>query len=224
MTVEGLRITELLPDPTESGPDGDYEWVELANLGGEARTFEGYALADNGGSVALPPIALEPMGVIVVAATRATLPWETPVVVLRTGFSRGLGNAGDHLALVAPGGVVVDGVSWGSDRSYALGRPDLGAPGAGRSIVRRFADDGSFVEAVIVGHPTPGSIEDSLAAPGTAGVGSAQQTLSTTAASSAGWGDHGWMAMLGVAVVALGVAAVGRVREAWQLRRLTSTR
>ncbi len=221
VTTEGLRITELMPDPAESGADGDYEWVELANLGGDARSLEGYALADNGGSVPLPTITLEPMGVIVVAASRAALTSDVPIATLSGGFSNGLGNAGDHLALIAPGGVVVDGVSWGADRTYGLGRPDLDAPGAGRSIVRRFADDGSFVEAAISRHPSPGSIDDSLAAPGAT---TEVETASAAAAASAGWSDRGWMLLLGVAVVALGAASVGRVREAWLLGRLPSMR
>ncbi|MFN8638699.1 MAG: lamin tail domain-containing protein [Dehalococcoidia bacterium] len=219
---DGLRITELMPDPAESGPDGDFEWVELANLGGEARALEEYMLADNGGSVLLPALVLEPMEVVVVAAGRAALPSTVRAVTLAGGFSNGLGNAGDHLAIVGPGGVVIDGVSWGADRTYAIGRPDLGAPGAGRSIVRRFADDGSFVEAAISAHPSPGSIEDSLAAPGASGVGTG--TASVAAASGAGWGDRGWMLLLGVAVVALGIAAAGRVRDAWEMRRLASMR
>ena len=35
-------------------------------------------------------------------------------------------------------------------------RPALPAPGAGRSLVRRFADDGSFQRAEVATSPTPG--------------------------------------------------------------------
>ena len=27
-----LRVTELLPDPLQGGPDADFEWVELTNV------------------------------------------------------------------------------------------------------------------------------------------------------------------------------------------------
>ena len=60
-----VRITELLPDPLEPGPDAEFEWVELTNLGAEPVSLEGLQLRDNAGAVALPAITLPPGASIV---------------------------------------------------------------------------------------------------------------------------------------------------------------
>ncbi len=197
-----LRITEVMADPSEPGPDADYEWFEVANLAREAANLEGYVAIDNAGAVSLPALTLEAGGVLVLRASRADVGAAVLVHTFERGFSNGLGNAGDRLALQAPGGVTVDAVSWGSDRTHATGLPELTAPPAGRSILRRFTDDGSFVDATHSANPSPGRIEDSLAPL----EHPAPAHLATLAPSA----SRGWLLLLGLAAAALALAGVER--------------
>lgn len=201
-----LRITELLPNPVQPGNDSDFEWIELANLGSEPAQLEGYVLADNGGTVILPPLVIEGHSGLLLLGRGAELPPNASVHVLADGISNGLGNAGDRLALTAADGAIIDAVSWGSDRVYALGRPELAAPGPGISILRRFADDGSFVSAEHLAVPTPGFIGDSV-------VQVDEGTVPVQFASAPLVRDRGWPLLLGLAALSLGAAGVGRVRR-----------
>ena len=200
-----LRITEVYSDPPEPGNDADFEWIEIANLGAEAASLAGLLLADNQGTVELPALTLRPGGVIVVAGPQAKVPeavaWWPP-----GGFSNGRGNAGDRLALFRADGQIIDALSYGSDTTYD--RPALPAASAGRSLVRRFADDGSFQRAEVAAAPTPGVVSDRE--PGV------ERDASTVveAAATRPFDIAGWGALATIGVGAMGAAAVQRYRVA----------
>ena len=200
-----LRITELLPDPVQEGPDADYEWVEVANLGGASASLRGFALRDNFAAVELPDLELGPGGVLVVAAPRADVGAAALVHLLEGAIGNGLGNGGDRLALMTPEGEVLDAVSWGADRAHTEGVAPVPAPGAGRSLLRRFTDDGSLVAVERLDVPTPGRADDALVR-----VGDNEPAhLSVVAGTQDRW----WLALLALAAVGLVWTVVLRARE-----------
>lgn len=197
--VSMLRIVELLPDPAEPGNDADFEWVEVANLGLEPASLSGVVLADNQGTVPLPDLTLDAGTVLIVAGRRAAVP---EVLAYRPpqGLANGLGNGGDRLALSLADGTVVDALSYGTDTTYDS--PALPAPGAGASLVRRFADDGTFAGFEVMAKPSPGVLDRSR--PSSSPVAAAS---TSRAADPLAWG-----ALVLIGVGALGVAAVQRYR------------
>lgn len=201
-----VRITELMPDPPEPGRDADYEWVELANVGTVEVSLDGYTLRDNSGEVALPNFSLPPGAVLVIAAPLASV--EGAVAYRLTGaIGNGLANGGDRLALFDADGARVDALSYGSDRTYlAEGEAPLPAPGAGRSLRRDFADDGSLISAGVSDEPSPGRLPDPPAA----------EPESERARRSAERGTTNraaWMVLLVIATAALATAGGLRLRE-----------
>ncbi|RLT26757.1 MAG: hypothetical protein DWI48_05465 [Chloroflexi bacterium] len=205
-----LRITELMPDPSEPGADQDFEWIELANLGSSSASLEGLWLADNAGAIELPPLTLSAGKVLVIAGAQAKVPdtesWSPP-----GGFSNGLGNAGDRLVLYTKDGGILDALSYGSDTTYD--KPALPAPGAGKSLMRRFADDGSFASAEVSTTPTPGLLDTIATSTTTAIEARASATPSATTSSSLAY-----VALGGLGVAALGAAAAQRYRTARALK------
>ncbi|MCY3656800.1 MAG: lamin tail domain-containing protein [Chloroflexi bacterium] len=145
-----LRITALLPDPIEPGPDARFEWIEVTNVGRSPLRIRGFELRDNAASLALPDIELPAGGSIIVAGESADV---GDVIALRVagGLFNGLANAGDRVVLLTTAGAVVDSLSYGDDRS-SFG-PPLAAPGAGEQLRRRFAANGTLI-AVEVGSRT----------------------------------------------------------------------
>ena len=122
-----LRITELLPDPLQSGADAEYEWIEVGNVGMVPVSLGGLFLADNRARIALPALTLPPAGALVVAGPLAEI---GDAIALRhsRGLFNGLGNRGDRLALATEDGAIIDALSYGSDDS--VDRPPLKAPRA----------------------------------------------------------------------------------------------
>ena len=212
-----IRITEASPDSAEPGLDGDFEWVELTNWGVDAAPLAGLVLRDNAGSVALPDLVLPPRGVLLVAGPRADVGNSLPVHRVE-GVGNGLGNAGDRLVLESASGGVLDAFSWGSDSTYRDSESPIPAPGPGRSIERRFADDGSYLAFAILDSPTPGQPPEVS----TIAFADGQLTSVPAPASQvvqAGDDRTGWVVLLGVASLALVAALVARVREVLAERR-----
>ena len=200
-----VRITELLPDPLEPGPDADFEWVELTNLGTATISLEGLWLRDNAGLVALPAIALPPGASIVVGGRLVRL--EAALVVqLADGISNGLANGGDRLALLTRDGALIDALSYGSDTAYAGSQPSIPAPGPGRSIHRLSADDGSLLAVRVSDELTPGRADEPL--PDTS-AGADEQSV---AGDEARANRTAWIVLTAIAVVALTAAGAPRVR------------
>ena len=137
-----LRITALLPDPAEPGPDARYEWIEVTNVGRSPMRIRGFELRDNTSSLRLPDVELPARGSIVVAGEAADL-GQVVAVRVEGGLFNGLANAGDRVVLLTPEGAVVDSLSYGDDASRF--GPPLAAPGSGEQLRRRFAANGTLI-------------------------------------------------------------------------------
>ena len=225
-----LRITELLPDPLESGADAEYEWIEVSNVGRSPVSLDGLFLADNHGRIALPALALPPAGALVVAGPQAEV-GDAIAVRHGRGLFNGLGNSGDRLALATADGAIIDALSWGSDDS--VDQPPLKAPAPGRSLQRRFDAAGRLTEATVSEHPSPGRIEPLTTAepvapggpvatsaaagevvgPATREAPSSVEALRKQLDDAADWNRTAWIVLLAIAAVALAAAAVHRTRE-----------
>ena len=225
-----LRITELLPDPLQSGADAEYEWIEVSNVGVAAISLDGLFLADNHGRIALPALTLPPAGALVVAGPQAEI---GDAIALRhgRGLFNGLGNSGDRLALATADGAIIDALSYGSDDS--VDQPPLSAPAPGRSLQRRFDATGRLTETTISEHPSPGRIEAvataEAVAPGgpvatSAAAGevvgpapreapSSVEALRKQLDDAADWNRTAWIVLLAIAALALTAAAAHRARE-----------
>ena len=120
-----LRITELLPDPLQSGADAEYEWIEVGNVGMAPVSLGGLFLADNRARIALPALTLPPAGALVVAGPQAEI---GDAIAMRhgRGLFNGLGNSGDRVALATADGAIIDALSYGSDDS--VDQPPLTGP------------------------------------------------------------------------------------------------
>jgi hypothetical protein len=200
-----LRVTELLPDPVEPGADADHEWIEIANVGHEPADMHGVLLADNQGAIVLPAVVLGPRQVLVIAGARAVVP-EGAAYWPPGGFSNGLANGGDRLVLYMRDGTLIDALSYGSDATYD--RPPLVGPDPGKSLVRRFADDGTLASVAMDASPSPGILEEPVA------ESALNQPAAATAGSPAERNFDGW-AWITLALIAVGVivfAAIQRYR------------
>ena len=225
-----LRITELLPDPLQSGADAEYEWIEVGNVGMAPVSLGGLFLADNRARIALPALTLPPAGALVVAGPLAEI---GDAIAMRhgRGLFNGLGNSGDRLALATADGAIIDALSYGSDDS--VDQPPLKAPAPGRSLQRRFDATGRLTETTISEHPSPGRIEASATAEPVAPDGpvatsaaagevvgpaareapSSVESLRRQLDDAADANRTAWIVLLAIAAVALAAAGVHRARE-----------
>lgn len=137
-----LRITALLPDPIEPGPDARFEWIELTNVGRSPLRLGGFELRDNTSALTLPDVELPASSSIVVAGVEAEV-GEVIAIRLDSGLFNGLANAGDRVLLLTREGAVVDALSYGDDASVF--GPPLAAPGPGELLRRHFAANGTLV-------------------------------------------------------------------------------
>ncbi len=214
-----LRITELMPDPPEPGSDREFEWVEVTNVGSQPLPLVGITLRDNTATLALPDIVLAPGASLVLGGPRAAVP-EASVYRPPEGLFNGLGNTGDRLALLTAEGRIIDALSYGSDTTYD--DPALPAPGAGRSLKRYFADDGTYAMSEVSDAPSPGRIEPAPSPTPTATAGPASERGggSSRVAPIMETGDSrqwtNWAVPVGIGGLAL-LAAVGQ--RLWVLRR-----
>ena len=237
-----LRITELLPDPLQSGADAEYEWIEVGNVGMAPVSLGGLFLADNRARIALPALTLPPAGALVVAGPQAEI---GDAIAMRhgRGLFNGLGNSGDRLALATADGAIIDALSYGSDDS--VDQPPLKAPAPGRSLQRRFDTVGRLMETTVAEHPSPGRIEASATAEpaspdgpvATAVAVAPDKPVATSAAAgevvgpapreapssvealrkqlddTADWNRTAWIVLVVIAAVALAAAGAHRARE-----------
>ncbi len=131
-------INEVQYDPTVTGSETAYEWVELYNPGTTPVSLAGWQIADGQSADALPEADLAAGAFLVLAAGQGFAElfpgYSGPVVVLGGSIGNGLGNSGDQVRLLAPGGELVDGLSYG-DNAGLLSPP---APdvAAGHSLER----------------------------------------------------------------------------------------
>jgi hypothetical protein len=151
-----LRLSEVLSDPTETGRDGPFEWVELVNVGTELVDTAGWRLGDATELDTLPSARVEPGAYLVVAARDALLPDGVAFVRVDDGeIGNALNNNGDTLRLLAPDGTEVDLLSYGDDT--AVYDPAPPAPEAGETLgVRTAGADPDASNWGITLQPTPG--------------------------------------------------------------------
>jgi len=133
-----VLINEVFYDsPRPGGEPGD-EWVELYNAVTHTVNLAEWSLADHVGEDALPPLELEPQGLVVVAASeafRSNYPdYDGALIVLDGAIGNGLANGGDALWLRDPRGVLIDAMSYGADTA-GLNPAVPGVP-AGYSLER----------------------------------------------------------------------------------------
>ena len=97
---QGLRISELIPDPTGSD---DFEWIEIANFGSKTLDLTGWELDDaEGGSWSFKlasGVKIEPNGYLVIAKEESKL---------------ALNNNGDEVRLISPDNTVFETVAYQS--------------------------------------------------------------------------------------------------------------
>lgn len=158
-TVEaqtGLRISEVLSDPAETGRDAPYEWVELVNISGAPIELAGWALGDGKEADRLPSLLVAPGAYVVVAGKAAILPAGVQVVRIPDGeIGAGLNNSGETLRLLTPDGAEADAISFGDDDSVF--DPPPPAPGPGETLgVRNPASDPAAGNWGLTERPTPG--------------------------------------------------------------------
>ncbi len=149
-----VLINELLYNPPQTGPDADYEWVELFNRANETIHLEGWRIRDNQDSDLIPSITLSPHSFAVIAAREegfgANFPnFDGNIVFLDGSIGNGLSNDGDCIILEDSEGKVIDELSYGSDNSRT---PHCRGVAEGHSLERSPAG-GEFVDNP---NPTPG--------------------------------------------------------------------
>jgi len=204
-----IRISEVFPNPPQEGVDAAFEWVEIANVGAAAVSLDGLELQDNAGAVAVPSVVLQPGSTLVLGGAQADAGQAVLVRLLAGGISNGLGNGGDRLALVA-GGRVLDALSYGSDATYSDAQAPIGAPAAGSSIRRLFADDGSLAGVEISAEPSPGRLETVPLAAGVEATAAAAERVAVSTERGT------WLLLAGGAGALLVVAGAARVISIWR--------
>jgi len=160
-TADHLVISEVLYDPLQPGVDVDFEFVEVFNPTGAPVDLTGWALHDNSEQDLVPATVLAPGAYLVIAATSAGFfanypDFDGDLVVLEDSIGNGLGNAGDRVILVDPGGAPVDAMSYGTDGSeFTPPCPDVPE---GQSLARVPAsrDSDSAADWVPQSEPNPG--------------------------------------------------------------------
>ena len=227
-----LRISEIMSDPSQTGRDAAFEWVELVNTGSEPVDLAGWQIGDGTSSQTLPSLVVPAGGYVVMTGSSVLLPDGVLALIPPSGqIGNGLGNTGDLLKLVAPNGAVVDEVSYGDN--VKVFDPAPPAPGPNETIGLRdtFADPARENWAR-TSHPTPGEPNEfppqaisavageKTGVPGTTPRPDAQGATPeiTTAEDSGGSGATGWIILGGIVGVSLGVAGAAFAPKARKLR------
>lgn len=222
-----LALSEVASDTAESGNDGEYEWVEVVNHGTEPVDLQGWSLGDAIREDVLPSLAIPPGGYAVIAGPLAALPEDIPVVRVPDGtIGAGLNNGGDAVRLIAPGGTLVDAMSFGENTSVFDPAPP--APGPGESLATDGPRGGWMLSAVLTPGgpnafpepaepeaPTPGA--DAPGSPAAAEAAGEDNETPTINQISPGSPLPGYLlaATAGAGAVALAVAGRSRLARKW---------
>ena len=152
----GLRLSEVLSDPEQSGRDSAFEWVEIFNTGTTPVDTAGWKIADSKSSDTLPARTIPAGGYAVITGKSVSLPATVVVVPVADGeIGGGLNNGGDAIHLIAPDGTEVDAMSFGDNLSVF--QPAPVAPPASRSLgVRDARGESDAANWQITDKPTPG--------------------------------------------------------------------
>jgi hypothetical protein len=161
LATSRIVLNEVLYDAISDGPDAENEWIEIYNAGGQPVDLDGWQIADASSARVVPPGRIDPGGFLVVAASPrfrdAYASFTGQVVVLGGRIGNGLGNDGDTLSLLDPGGNMVDSLSWGDDASAF--DPAVDDVPAGHSIEREpaGADTNTAGDWIDNDQPSPGA-------------------------------------------------------------------
>ena len=200
-------LSEVMPDPPESGRDAAYEWVELYNAGTEPVDVGGWLLGDATGADAVPAPAIIPaMGFLVVRGPSTGAGGTAAIAVADGEIGSGLANDGDIVRLLNPDGEVVDTVAYGADAS------SLPAPGTGRTLARDL-ETGEWATKV---RPSPGAATERATENGSvAPLGSLDNSLAPERSPQrAPWIILGVCVALGVFSVPFALARLRREMRA----------
>lgn len=127
-------LSEVMPDPPESGRDAAYEWVELHNPGADAVDIGGWSIGDaTTTDMIASPTIIPAGGFLVIRGRSATAGGASGVSLADGDIGSGLANDGDVVRLLNADGEVIDTVAYGADATA------LPAPRTGRSLVRDLA-------------------------------------------------------------------------------------
>jgi hypothetical protein len=226
-----LRFSEVHSDPTQAGRDAAFEWVELLNTGTEPIDLAGWVIEDGSARDTLPAAVVPPGGYAVIAGKSASFPPGVIAVTPADGeIGNGLGNTGDRLRLIAPGGTVVDDMSYG-DNTSVFDPPPL-APPAGRTIglLDPLADPGGDSWALTL-TTTPGA--PNVFPPQAQATATPAQTATPNASdpgkpdlplteTPGGGSVAPWMILGGILGISAGMAGAAfgpRIRRAVEARR-----
>ena len=164
-----IVINEVQYDPSPSGSESAYEWVELLNTGTSAVTLDGWRIADNRTSDEIPAFEMAAGEFVVLAAgdgfAELFPSFRGRVITIGGSIGNSLGNSGDRVLLLAADDTVVDGMSYG-DNADQLDPP---APDveAGHSLERVPAGTDTDTAADWVDQPEPSPGEAARMAPPT---------------------------------------------------------
>lgn len=184
-TTLGLRLSEFLSNPEQTGRDSAFEWVEIVNTSAETISLAGWRIGDSRETDPLPATSVPPNAFVVVAAKSAPLPAEVLVVRVADGeVGAGLNNSGDTIRLLAPDGTEADALSFGDDDSVF--DPPPTAPGVGKTLASRApASDPGGANWALALRPTPGEANEFPAAAGPTQKAGAPQSSGVLAAGGA---------------------------------------
>lgn len=150
---EGIQISEVRADAGRGAQDAAFEWIELHNTSNAPVNLSGWSVSDNRGEDVLPSLTIELGARTVIGRSEelaAELPRDTVFAATTDGrIGNGLANSRERVLLIDPDGRVVDGVSWGSDRSVT----ELPAPPRGQTLTRGQNDKWSATA------PSPGETD-----------------------------------------------------------------
>jgi hypothetical protein len=150
-----ILVNEVQYNPSQSGADAAYEWVEIYNACNEIVKLVGWEIRDNGGYDLVPSLNISPNGFVIIAASEnffTNFPnYLGEIVYVADGvIGNGLGNNGDNLVLEDGIGTVIDELSYGDDESITS--PPNKKVAEGHSMERQPAG-GEFIDNA---EPTPG--------------------------------------------------------------------
>lgn len=145
------------------GTDPQHEWVELYNGSSVSANLSGWKIEDASRIARTIPAGttIAPNGFLILAATSTVrgiwnIPQSIPVISFGALLGDGLSNTGDAVKIKNVNNAVVDGISWGTDRSVF--NPPLATLEAGHSFARSalLKDGASPSDWIDAASPTPG--------------------------------------------------------------------
>ena len=159
--IGDVLINEVQYDPSQSGSDASFEWVELYNCTNDTIDLEGWRISDNYGSDTIPSLTLPSHGFTVIAATQdfhTNFPdFNGTIFFIEDGYiGNGLSNDGDRLVLEDSALTIIDALSYRDNDTEML--PPCQDVVAGHSLERQPAglDTDQASDFIDNSNPTPG--------------------------------------------------------------------